>query len=734
MKVRVVSIAFLLASVIAALPGVLRMEVEDDISASLLSREAPEVAVYHRYLEAFPPDYGAIVMAQGDLCNEPARKHLAALAQDLEGVDHVRQVLALPTADYVTGDGATVTVEDFYETGSGSEASLCALALDYKPYRDLLITDDGRAQAFYITAKRNVDAIEFSDAVERTLDMHRPRFRNIGVELTQSGGMYISRELSHLTARSVYLLGVAAVIMMLVTWLLTRSFHAGLLTFIVGLGTIYFTFAFMGYAGIRRTPLTGLVVNMLIPLGAAYVIHAVEYLRHPGAATNRPVPPHAIKPFMFATLTTMIGFGSTSLSNVEDIQRLGQVGACGIFVCMLLTFFVVFPFLPRHGPRIQMEHDTLPRPLTAPFTRSRRFAVVAALGLVALSALGVNRLNVNYASANYLVDSNPAKVDFERVGEHFGRYNLPMMVSAGEPRGALDPELWRAVHGFVKKMERKFPGLKAAWMYDQLAVMAQAFTADEPEPLTFPDSPELIAQFLLFFDQQDTERYIDWDRQRLSVVFLVPFSNSSSYRELKAHVREFARNHEVNAALTGRVPGLFEVGDQIARENLGSLAIGLAAVFAVFVLLLRNVVTAAIAVFVNGLAVLGCLAFMGLLNIDLDIGSSVVAAVALGLVIDDTGHMLVRYREQRRAGYAPPDAARAMIAELWRAVLATTLVICVGFSVMNFAEMIPFRTFSRLLSATMIYALFADLILLPALLITFDRPPKPDPSTAGVSR
>ena len=112
---------------------------------------------------------------------------------------------------------------------------------------------------------------------------------------------------------------------------------------------------------------------------------------------------------------------------------------------------------------------------------------------------------------------------------------------------------------------------------------------------------------------------------------------------------------------------------------------------------------------------------MGLLKIDLDIGSSIVAAIALGLVVDDTGHMLVRYRAHRLNGLSPHDAAYQMLCELWRPVAVTTLVICIGFSVMNFADMIPFHTFSRLLSATMLYALVTDLLLLPALLVQFDR-------------
>lgn len=727
-RVSVWAVSAILLGACAAvfLPGLLRLDVEDDISASLLSREAPEVAVYEQYLERFPADYGGMVVAVGPTWTAGARERLSALARDLEALETVSHVVSLPTAEYVVGDADMVSVDDFFEVAPEDAASLRACALEYAPYRGLLVDEGGEAQAFYITAKKGVDAIEFSDAVEGLLIDHRPLFDEVSIELIQSGGMYVSRELSRLTARSVYLLGVAVAIMFVVTWLVTGSARAGLLTGVVGVFSVYFTFAFMGYAGVRQTPLTGLVVNMLVPLGAAYVVHAAGYLRHPGAALHRAIPRHVVKPFVFATLTTMVGFGSTAISNVEDIQHLGLVGAYGILVCLLLTLFVAFPLLRRDPVQGEAEPETVPWVLRVPFTAPGRLAVVAAsCVLVGLAWIGLGRLSVNYAPVDYLREGNPARTDFERVGERFGRYSIPMVVTAANPGDALDPELWEKVHGFVGEVEERYPGVKAAWMYDQLAVMSRAFTADEAAPLAFPDSRELMAQFLLFFDQQDVERYVDWERQSLSVVFLVPFRSSASYRELKEAVGAFAQLEGVSAALTGRVSGLFEVADQIAKENLQSLAMGLGAVFVVFLVLLRHVVTATIAVFVNALSVVACLSTMGLLGVHLDIGSSVVAAVALGLVIDDTGHMLIRYRAHKLAGKLPREAAWSMLSEFWRPVLGTTFVICVGFSVMNFAEMIPFQTFSRLLSATMVFAVFADLVIMPALLMTFDRAESP---------
>ncbi len=95
--------------------------------------------------------------------------------------------------------------------------------------------------------------------------------------------------------------------------------------------------------------------------------------------------------------------------------------------------------------------------------------------------------------------------------------------------------------------------------------------------------------------------------------------------------------------------------------------------------------------------------------------------MAVGLVGDDTGHSRTRYQELRFV-WPAERAARQASSELCMPVIATTVTIVLGFLAFNVATLVPFHTFSRLLSATMVYALFGDLVILPSLLAHFDRP------------
>ncbi len=352
---------------------------------------------------------------------------------------------------------------------------------------------------------------------------------------------------------------------------------------------------------------------------------------------------------------------------------------------------------------------------------SRGALVLTIAVLLALSVSGFFLTRVNYEAIDYLLPGNEVRVNADRGTKLFSRHNVPL-VFFGEHEGeALRAEKWSQIKQIAAGIRRDYPEVKTAWVYDQVKQLSLAFTADEPHPVALPNSSDLLAQYLLLFDERDIEPYIDTERKHLVLILQIPFRNSTQFEAFREDLQSRLDAAGLNGHLTGRQKLFFEVGDRIATQNMQSLAIGLGVLFVVLCVALGSVQTGALAVLVNALPVLGCLAFMGFFGIDLDLGSSIVAAVALGIVVDDTGHMITRYNAHRKQGKPRERAVRLMLREMWRPVTTTTVVIAIGFIVMNFAPLVPFHTFGRTLTATMLYALVCDLILLPALLLHFDR-------------
>ena len=652
----------LIVLIAAAIPGISRLHIEPDASTSLLPETGYDADIYLQYKDRFPADFGALLVVSGDICRTAVWEWLRDLTKAVEHINMVDRVFSLTNAPYVTGEGDTVVVGDFSDTVIATPSKYCDLAVAYEPYLGLLINSEGSATALYLIADKSADAIGFTEKLRETLLAREMRARELGVEVYHSGELLVSAELSRQTEKSSNLIGAVMLIMALITWMLSGSPRVGILAAATGALGVYFTFALMGYLEITQTPINVLMANMLIPLGAAFALHALHYVKHAETLHFGFLPNTAIRPFLFATVSTTVGFGCTAISHSPDIQEFGTLGMFGISACLVATVLGTFPLLAK----LRSNSSVNLRFRFPVLMVSKSLTTSILIGLILLSAYGLSHLRVNYGPVDYLPDTNEVRQQVEKVGEQFALYSMPLVISAGEKDGVVDTELWENIRQFVVKQETRTPGLRFAWLYEQVEALGYALNADEATPEEFPGDDSLLSQMLLLFDPNDTTPYISFYRDTLVLVLQSPFRNSTALRDFEGELINYFGDTRLDTDVTGRIANFFRVGEQIATDNLESLVLGLLLVFLLFLGIVRKTKTALIA------------------TKDKD------TAITLTL-----------------ANYGAP-------------VTTTTIAIIFGFSVMNLAGLVPFHTFSQLLSATVAYALLCDLFLLPNLLNHYD--------------
>jgi predicted RND superfamily exporter protein len=119
----------------------------------------------------------------------------------------------------------------------------------------------------------------------------------------------------------------------------------------------------------------------------------------------------------------------------------------------------------------------------------------------------------------------------------------------------------------------------------------------------------------------------------------------------------------------------------------------------------------------NVLPILLTMGLMGWLGITLNVTTVMIASIALGIAVDDTIHMLVRIRAERRAGRSHDEAVRRTLQSVGRAVVFTSVVLSGGFAILLLASLVPAAHFGILVAFTMLTALLADLVLIPVLIL-----------------
>jgi predicted RND superfamily exporter protein len=163
----------------------------------------------------------------------------------------------------------------------------------------------------------------------------------------------------------------------------------------------------------------------------------------------------------------------------------------------------------------------------------------------------------------------------------------------------------------------------------------------------------------------------------------------------------------------------YDMLTQVQALQLRSFFTAWSVVLILLAVFLRSIWLALLGMFPTTLPVTLTLGVMGFWGINLDIGTAMVGAVVLGIAVDDTIHLLDRYRRERSEGADRGDAIREAVVHVGRPVITTSAALVVGFLAMTVSSWESVASFGLLSAIAILGALVADLVLLPALVMGF---------------
>jgi predicted RND superfamily exporter protein len=206
------------------------------------------------------------------------------------------------------------------------------------------------------------------------------------------------------------------------------------------------------------------------------------------------------------------------------------------------------------------------------------------------------------------------------------------------------------------------------------------------------------------------------------VVLHTRLSGSGEVRALVEQVRDYgARRLPAWIAVhtSGTLVLLTDSADTLARQQVAGLAQVLVVLALLLVILFRSLRLGVLSLVPNLFPVVLLFGIMGWAGIDLNVSTSMIACIAIGIAVDDTIHYLTAYEAARRARQDVPAAVATAVRTVGRPIVVTSVALAAGFLVPCLSSFQPVRHFGMLASVTMALALFADLLLLPTLLVRF---------------
>jgi predicted RND superfamily exporter protein len=367
----------------------------------------------------------------------------------------------------------------------------------------------------------------------------------------------------------------------------------------------------------------------------------------------------------------------------------------------------------------------------ASFVIARRKAVLVIFAVVAVVAvLGTLRLKADYYYLGLFSEEMPLRQDYAAIDSVFkGTYSVEVLVKAQEEEGVKSPEILRKMAELQAHLESAHAdlGTKTYSLVDVIREINQSLHQGDSAYYTLPETREEIAQALLLFELSGDDELedlvtADYEEARVRVgVRNLPFSRYEHlFADIESYVAEnFASGpDEPEITVTGLVPLWAAIHRYVGESQVRALIITAFIVLVVLMVMFRSVPLGLVMSVLNFFAVACTLGLMGWLEIPLDPYTILVAAIALGLLDDDSIHMLKHIQWEVAHGKSLEEAIRETFASVGQAMFYISAVLIAAFAVYGTSIITSLAKFGLLTAFTIVMGALVELILTPAVLVT----------------
>jgi len=528
-------------------------------------------------------------------------------------------------------------------------------------------------------------------------------------------------------------------IIVLTLVLLLRSFVATIGTFLIITFSILTAMGLAGWAGIPLTPPSASSPTIIMTLAVADCVHILVTFLHAmqGGLDKRAAIVESIRinlqPVFLTTVTTIIGFLSMNFSDAPPFRDLGNIVATGVAAAFIfsMTFLPALMLVLPVRVKAKAARKVQLVDRFAEMVIARRSFLFWGMGIIIVTLVSfVPRNELNDEFIKYFDET----VDFRSATEFTtanltGLYTVDYSLGNGEVGGINEPAFLRDVERFADWFRAQENVLHVNTLTDIMRRLNMNMHGDDPDWYRLPDERELAAQYLLLYEMSlpyglDLNNQIDISKSATKMTVFLQSLSSNELLAMEDRAQQWLAENAPHMQSAGASPSIMfaYIGQRNIRSMLVGTSIALVLISLILVFALRSLKIGLISLVPNIAPAAMGFGLWGLLYGQVGLGLSIVAGLTLGIVVDDTVHFLSKYlRARREQGMNPEDAVRYAFNTVGVALLVTTIVLVAGFLVLAQSAFKLNSDMGLLTSITIAFALLADFLFLPPLLMKLDK-------------
>ena len=737
----------IVAGMVAMLP---RLKFDNSPDSFLLTDD-PTLTSYQKFKDQFNSDtFVYVSMENPPVWSAMFVKAFRELTQAFLTIDGVIDATSLINVRHMRAQDDMLLVEDYIPEGTTSPTELHRLVVEaarHPYYQGLFISADRKHLGILMRT-------ESRDGNSAYREMMTTRVHEL---LTQEpfaslhpravGPVILDTQVEQIVGTESQLFGMLVVALFgLGLWWIFRSWVGVILPLVIaGLATCG-AFAIMAARAAPYGLLSPIIPQFMISVGAAasvYLMTEIYHLVHQGLTVREAVLRSMRMTGMatsIAVLTTAGGLLAFGYSKVRPVQDVGIAMGLGLLLAFVLTILIVplwFSFVPNVRlslHRHRMLHGRVQfLAYVAEFViRRHRWLLGGSAVLLSLAIAGLTQLTSDFYYLGMFKPSTQIWSDNKSVEANIaGGTSLELVIKALDGGDIREPATLKAMRELQAFLNQTYPelGLKSYSIADVVSELNQAMHDGDPAFYRIPNSQEAVAQLLLLFEiseHDELSQLVTSNYSQARIRLQVNNHPDSYYLKLFKDIevweqKYFNKSSRAVATFEVQHTGLVHlwtvVHQYITDTEIRSLSLTCIIVMVAMVLMFKSVklgITMTIANLIPIIITLGC---MGWLGIPLDPFTILLSSIALGMLDDDTIHLVKRIEWEMDQGNSLEEAIRQTLASTGQAIIFLGLILAGAFAVCGFSVVSSLAKFGLLTTFTLLMGAIMEMLLTPALLL-----------------
>ena len=669
------------------------------------------------------------------------------LTQKAWKTPHSLRVDSLSNYSYVSADGDDLYIEPFLEGSSTYD-------LKTLKEKELIIEEEELAYGAIISKDKKTSLInivfdpprkdieaEYQESLNYVLGfLEEARKNHPEVDLIISGIVYMEYQSPMLLkAQMPKLMPTAILVILLTLFLLLRSLVAVAGSFLVILMSVVSAMGSIGFmSGDIAQPFI-MVPILIATLAVADCVHlfTLYFQNLDSSRKSKEAMLESLKlnlqPLFLTSLTTAIGFLSLNLAPVEPLRGIGNGVAVGVFLAFIFTVLLLAPIVSYFNVK-QSKNINFQKNIARKLGRfsiknyKRLLVIVPVISCFLMAFIPLNKTNDNpleFYSERYTTSAADSKWISQRIGGTF-----PVSYELNSQGIVSDPEFLREVDKFSEWLASNKEVLHVSSLSKIMKNLNKTLHGKQEEWNIIPTEPDLSAQYLFFYEMSlpyglDLTNSISQNKESIKLVASLKELGSLEYREFAKRVENYASQNmpeDMVSIGTGTRPIFAFLSTMLITQLIYALGIGIVLITATIILFFRSLRYGMLTSVTNLLPIGVAFGIWAIVSGEISMLVGIGMGTTLGIIVDFTVHFLSKYLHARRQkNLSAEEAVEYAFETVGFALIITSFSLILGFLVLLQAFFIPIHGFVLFSSIAFLSALIIDLLLFPALLITWDK-------------